>query len=53
MFFFRINLSKAGFLYGEELDRTGETGASVTGGQGGPNCKDALLSVVVNRGERV
>jgi len=55
MIFFRhySYLSKAGFLYGEELDHTGETGKSVTGGRGGPHCKDALLSVVVNRGERV
>jgi hypothetical protein len=44
---------QAGFLYGEELDHTGHTGVSRTGGRGGPSCKDALLSVVVNRDERV
>jgi hypothetical protein len=53
MLLFGINLSKAGFLFGEELDRTGETGMSVTEGRGGPHCKDALLSVIVKRDERV
>jgi hypothetical protein len=40
---------KAGFLFGERLDRTGQTGKLITGGPGGSKCKDDLLSVVVNR----
>lgn len=51
--FLTLQLFQAGFLYGEELDQTGPTGVSRTGGQGGPSCKDALLSVVVNRDEWV
>ena len=39
-----------GILFGEKLDRTGQTGGHTTRGQGGSKCKDALLSVVVNRG---
>ena len=53
MVYVRLNLSKTGFLYGEELDQTGETGRLTTSGRGGHLCKDALLSVVVNRAERV
>ncbi len=49
MVFFRLNLSWAGFLFGEELDQTGDTGSITTEGRGGHLCKDALLSVVVNR----
>jgi len=41
--------SQAGFVFGKKLDRSGQTGALITGGPGGPKCKDALLSVVVNR----
>ena len=48
---FRLILPKAGFLFGEEIDHTGETGSLRTGGRGGEVCKDALLSVVVNRSE--
>ena len=48
-----FTLPKAGFLYGEELDQTEPTGIIRTGGRGGPSCKDALLSVVVNRGDWV
>ena len=44
-------LTKAGFLFGERLDHTGQTGKLITGGPGGSACKDALLSVVVNRNE--
>ncbi|KAL3797058.1 hypothetical protein ACHAW5_009644 [Stephanodiscus triporus] len=40
---------EAGFLFGERLDHTGQTGKLITGGPGGSMCKDALLSVVVNR----
>lgn len=40
---------EAGFLFGKKLDSTGQTGGQVTNGPGGPKCKDALLSVVVNR----
>ena len=43
------NSSKAGFLFGERLDHAGQTGKRITGGPGGSKCKDALLSVVVNR----
>lgn len=39
---------KAGFLFGKVLTRTGQTGELITGGLGGAECKDALLSVVVN-----
>jgi hypothetical protein len=53
MVLFGINLSKVGFLFGEELDYRGETGMSITKGQGGPHCKDALLSVVEKRDKRV
>jgi hypothetical protein len=42
--------SKFGILFGEKLDRSGQTGSHITRGQGGSKCKDALLSVVVNRG---
>ena len=45
------NSSKAGFLFGERLDHAGQTGKRITGGPGGSKCKDALLSVVVNRNE--
>mmetsp|Transcript_23860 Transcript_23860/g.48239 ORF Transcript_23860/g.48239 Transcript_23860/m.48239 type:complete len:363 (-) Transcript_23860:144-1232(-) len=40
---------EAGFLYGKLLESTGMTGEIVSRGPGGPKCKDALLSVVVNR----
>ena len=43
------NSMKAGFLLGERLSRTGQAGKLITGGLGGSKCKDALLSVVVNR----
>ena len=40
---------EAGFLFGKLLSETGQTREQVTNGPGGPKCKDALLSVVVNR----
>ena len=40
---------EAGFLFGQRLDTSGKTGSKTTRGRGGPKCKDALLSVVVNR----
>mmetsp|Transcript_29746 Transcript_29746/g.66762 ORF Transcript_29746/g.66762 Transcript_29746/m.66762 type:complete len:347 (-) Transcript_29746:107-1147(-) len=40
---------EAGFLFGKRLDVSGNTGSKTTRGSGGPKCKDALLSVVVNR----
>lgn len=46
---FTKSSDEAGFLFGKELDKSGQTGRLVTGGVGGPKCKDALLSVVVNR----
>ena len=42
---------EAGFLFGKRLSRTGQTGQLVTSGRGGSTCKDALLSIIVNRGE--
>jgi hypothetical protein len=42
---------EAGFLYGKVLRRTGYTGEHITEGLGlgnGKQCKDALLSIVVN-----
>ena len=39
----------AGSLMGKELNHSGPTGELVTGGKGGPVCKDVLLSIVVNR----
>ncbi len=44
-----LHLAKAAFLYGKRLESTGQTNQLITGGRGGPKCKDALLSVVVNR----
>lgn len=46
---FTKSSDEAGFLFGRVLDKTGQTGRLVTEGVGGPKCKDALLSVVVNR----
>ena len=39
----------AGFLYGKRIEQTGFTGELTTEGTGRSACKDALLSVVVNR----
>ena len=39
-----------GILFGRELTTIGPTGKYITGGKGGSTCKDALLSIVVNRG---
>lgn len=49
MSFFPSLLDKAAFLYGKKLEITGQTNQLVTKGRGGPKCKDALLSIVVNR----
>lgn len=46
---FTNSYDEAGFLFGKKLNQTGQTGELLTGGPGGPKCKDALLSVVVNR----
>lgn len=46
---FTTSIDEAGFLYGKKLDRAGNIGEKKTRGAGGPKCKDALLSVVVNR----
>ncbi|KAL7547077.1 hypothetical protein ACHAWF_010393 [Thalassiosira exigua] len=40
---------EAGFLFGKRLDEEGPTGELITRGPGAHGCKDALLSVVVNR----
>jgi hypothetical protein len=49
MVFFCINLSKAGSFCVKKLSQTGEPGIIITVGQGQPHCKNALLSVFVNR----
>lgn len=46
---FTKSFDEAGFLYGKRLQRGGNTGEQTTKGDGGPKCKDALLSIVVNR----
>ena len=46
---FTKSVDEAGFLFGKKLDKDGQTGELITGGPGGPKCKDAMLSVVVNR----
>lgn len=38
---------EAGFLFGGLLSSSGQTGAMETVGDGGPNCKDALVSLTV------
>ncbi|NRA47216.1 MAG: hypothetical protein HRU09_19880 [Oligoflexales bacterium] len=38
---------EAGFLFGGYADETGETGTMVTRGNGGPACKDALISLSI------
>lgn len=38
---------EAGFLFGGVLDSSGETGSMKTHGDGGPNCKDALVSLTI------
>lgn len=38
---------EAGFLYGGVLTSTGETGDMKTRGDGGPSCKDALVSLTI------
>ena len=35
-------------MYGKKLDQAGLTGKLATEGNGGPLCKDALLSLVIN-----
>lgn len=41
------NSDEAGFLFGGTLKSTGETGVLRTGGDGGPDCKDGLVSLTV------
>ncbi len=41
------NSDEAGFLYGGILTQTGETGVMETRGEGGPGCKDGLVSLTV------
>lgn len=41
---------EAGFLFGGLLDADGPTGTMPTLGEGGPACKDALISVVIAPG---
>ncbi|NVJ62108.1 MAG: DUF5011 domain-containing protein [Gammaproteobacteria bacterium] len=41
---------EAGYVYGQTLLQTGETGVKTTGGPGGPNAKDALISLIVKQG---
>merc|ERR1712194_967675 len=43
------SFDEAGFLFGKRLESGGNTGKQTTRGDGGPKCKDALLSIVVNR----
>ena len=38
---------EAGFLFGGVLASTGQTGQKTTVGDGGPNCKDALVSLTI------
>jgi len=38
---------EAGFLFGGLVELGGETGEMATGGPGGPNCKDALVSLTI------
>ena len=44
-----ISRDEFGILFGKELLSVGPTGKYITGGKGGSKCKDALLSIVVNR----
>lgn len=44
-------IDEAGFLFGKRLSSTGQTGQQVTSGRGGSTCKDAMLSIIVNRAE--
>ena len=44
-----ITKDEFGILFGEELQVSGFTGNFITRGQGGSECKDALLSIVVSR----
>ncbi|KAK1743622.1 hypothetical protein QTG54_005219 [Skeletonema marinoi] len=46
---FTNSVDEAGFLFGKRLEETGMSGKLITGGRGGPKCKDALVSLVVNR----
>lgn len=40
---------EAGFLYTKRISQNGETGVQETTGQGGPNCKDALVSLTIKK----
>lgn len=44
-----ITKDEFGILFGEKLQVSGFTGNFITRGQGGSECKDALLSIVVSR----
>ncbi len=41
------NSDEAGFLFGGVVSSTGETGSMKTHGDGGPSCKDALVSLSI------
>ena len=41
---------EAGFLFGGILTETGDTGPMKTHGEGGPKCKDALVSLTIAPG---
>ena len=40
---------EAGYIYGETLGESGETGSRKTHGPGGPSAKDALISVIIRK----
>lgn len=41
------NSDEAGFLFGGTLSQDGDTGPMETLGDGGPNCKDGLVSLAI------
>ncbi len=47
MFSFINGADEAGYVYGEILTQNGQTGSRKTSGPGGPNAKDALISLTV------
>ncbi len=47
MFKWIAGSDEAGYVYGERLRSNGETGSRKTHGPGGPNAKDALISITV------
>ena len=49
----KLSYHEAGYVYGQNIERDGETGTKTTGGRGGPSAKDALISLSVKAaGER-